>query len=349
MSNHVERPYAGRAGLYAAHRWDYAPAAVRFVVTEAGLGPDSRVADLGSGTGMLARHLVAHTGIVFGVEPDPEMRGPAEEALAAEPSFRSVAATAEATGLPGGSIDLITVGQALHWFDAEQAKGEMLRILKPGGRLAVLWNHTDSPALSEAIGQLPGWGALRPGRHRVDDLLPVYFGAGGCVRRDYRVCRTEEWEGFLGVLLSAAGAPLEGDPAFPAFRDAARQVFDRFSTEGALQVDVVTEAAVGRPTPAAGEDANGAARHRGSTWNFRALIALLAIAALLQFTFLPCLCAIGTAKSAYALAFDILIATRMLIAWLIGESNRGWIFYAVLTITSPLWIELASRIVIGPH
>ena len=136
----------------------------------------------------------------------------------------------------------------------------MRRILKPDGRLAVLWNHTDSPALSAALRQLPGWGPLRPGRHRVDDLLPVCFAAGQCTQKHFRVHHTEGWDSFFGALLSAAGAPLEGAPAFSAFRDAAKQAFDRLATGGLLYVDVVTEVAIGPLAPAAVDRASGPAR-----------------------------------------------------------------------------------------
>jgi SAM-dependent methyltransferase len=246
MSGHAARPYEGRAELYAAHRWDYARDAVQFVLAATDLGADSCVADLGSGTGMLARHLVPHAGAVCGIEPDPDMRRVAEDALGCTSSFRSIAASAEDTGLPDGSIDLVTVGQALHWFGPDRARAEVLRILKPQGWLAVFWNRGHLADLSRAVEQLPGWRVPGCGRQRVEDLLPAYFGPNGYTRRHYRMRRCEDWQGFLGGLLSAAGAPREGDPAFPAFRDAAREVFSRFSVGGVLHVDVVTEVALGR-------------------------------------------------------------------------------------------------------
>jgi len=65
----------------------------------------------------------------------------AEQSFVGQPLFRSVAGTAEATGLGTASVDLVVVGQAFHWFDMEQARREFLRILRPGGGAAIVWNE----------------------------------------------------------------------------------------------------------------------------------------------------------------------------------------------------------------
>jgi len=67
-------------------------------------------------------------------------------ALAEQPGFISIDATAEATGLPDASVDLVTAGQAFHWFEAEAARAEFRRILRPGGGAALIWNGRDKSA-----------------------------------------------------------------------------------------------------------------------------------------------------------------------------------------------------------
>ena len=57
------------------------------------------------------------------------------------PKLKIVAGTAEATALPDHSIDLITVAQAMHWFDLGKTRAEFARILKRGGYCAILYNH----------------------------------------------------------------------------------------------------------------------------------------------------------------------------------------------------------------
>ena len=77
---------------------------------------------------------------VYGVEPNARMREVAERRFHAQPQFVSVAGAAEATSLPDHVAHLITVGQALHWFDLDQARQEFARVLAPDGWVALAWN-----------------------------------------------------------------------------------------------------------------------------------------------------------------------------------------------------------------
>src|SRR5262249_29622689 len=105
------------------------------------LSADARVADIGSGTGLLSAMLLAAGYEVFGVEPNAEMRHAGEEILRDEARFHSVAGRAEETGLPAASIDMVTAGQAFHWFDRPRARAEFNRILKPPGWVMLAWNE----------------------------------------------------------------------------------------------------------------------------------------------------------------------------------------------------------------
>ncbi|WP_431217764.1 class I SAM-dependent methyltransferase [Puia sp. P3] len=57
------------------------------------------------------------------------------------PGFVSVDGTAEATGLPDSSIDLIVAGRAFHWFDRAPTRKEFVRISRPGATVALIWNE----------------------------------------------------------------------------------------------------------------------------------------------------------------------------------------------------------------
>ena len=75
--------------------------------------------------------------MVYGVEPNDEMRALGEKFLSAWKNFVSVKGTAERTGLKDRSVDLVTAGQALHWFDREECRKEFVRILTTGNVLIV--------------------------------------------------------------------------------------------------------------------------------------------------------------------------------------------------------------------
>ena len=121
-------------GAYAAARPSYPDEAVAWLVPD-----DARdVVDLGAGTGKLTAGLAARGNLrVTAVEPDDLMRGALAAAL---PTVTAVAGTAEGTGLPDASADLVAVGQAWHWFDSLAATREVRRVLRRGGRLALVWN-----------------------------------------------------------------------------------------------------------------------------------------------------------------------------------------------------------------
>ena len=131
-----KRRFSGRAGNYERHRPGYPAEVLTFIEAACGLSKTSVVGDVGSGTGLLSGLFLENGYHVFGVEPNREMHEAAERRLMSCPRFRSVA-PAEATALPAASVDLVTCG---NWFDVEPARAEFLRVLKPGGRVAVLLN-----------------------------------------------------------------------------------------------------------------------------------------------------------------------------------------------------------------
>ncbi|ATG50962.1 SAM-dependent methyltransferase [Brachybacterium vulturis] len=134
----------------------------RVPVREAdGMACGPRAVDLGAGTGKLSWALVDRGLEVTAVDPSVAMletarrRDPSTATNAALPSAAARApgpsagtlttrvATAEATGLPTGSAELVTVAQAWHWFDARAASAEVARLLTAGGVLALVWNRLD--------------------------------------------------------------------------------------------------------------------------------------------------------------------------------------------------------------
>jgi SAM-dependent methyltransferase len=138
------------ADAYERGRPGYPDEAVRWL---AGDTPCD-VVDLGAGTGKLTRSLVAAGHRVTAVEPLPEML---ELLPAAAPGAFAMLGSAEVIPLPDASADVITAAQAFHWFDHDVALPEIARVLRPHGRLALVWNTRDDRGpwvseLSRAIG-----------------------------------------------------------------------------------------------------------------------------------------------------------------------------------------------------
>jgi SAM-dependent methyltransferase len=96
------------------------------------------VLDLAAGTGRLTHELALRFAHVVAVEPNDEMRG----VLAGRSGdIRVLAGTAERMPLPDEFADAVFVGDAFHWFDGEAAVAEIARVVRPGGGVALLWNH----------------------------------------------------------------------------------------------------------------------------------------------------------------------------------------------------------------
>ncbi|MFE9654090.1 class I SAM-dependent methyltransferase [Micromonospora sp. NPDC006431] len=126
------------AAEYDRFRPRYPEAALRWALD--GLAVPGTVVDLGAGTGILSRGVLALGHEVVPVEPDPGMRA---QLAVATPGTTALAGSAEAMPLPDGSADAVLVGQAYHWFDKEPAHAEIARVLCPGGVFAPIWNTRD--------------------------------------------------------------------------------------------------------------------------------------------------------------------------------------------------------------
>ncbi|MCA8956226.1 MAG: class I SAM-dependent methyltransferase [Planctomycetes bacterium] len=129
--------FSDRAADYARYRPSYPPAAIDAILAGLAAPESLTVADVGAGTGIFARLLAERGARVLAVEPNAAMRDAAQPHSRVEWSD----GTGEATGLAPQCCDLVTVAQAFHWFDQPIALREFQRILRGGGRLAVVWNR----------------------------------------------------------------------------------------------------------------------------------------------------------------------------------------------------------------
>lgn len=99
-----------------------------------------QVLDLGAGTGKLTTRLVERGLDVVAVDPIPDMLEVLRTSL---PETRALLGTAEEIPLEDNSVDVVLVAQAWHWVDPERAIPEVARVLRPGGRLGLVWNTRD--------------------------------------------------------------------------------------------------------------------------------------------------------------------------------------------------------------
>src|SRR5438105_3150063 len=123
MSDSIER-FSSRVDNYAKYRPRYPELLLDLLSAKCELTPETTVADVGSGTGLLTKLFLPNGNRVFAIEPNSGMRRIAEAACQSFPNFISVDARAEATTLENRSVDLVTAAQAFHWFDQVRARQE---------------------------------------------------------------------------------------------------------------------------------------------------------------------------------------------------------------------------------
>lgn len=246
MMNSKER-FSDRVDKYVKYRPSYPQDAIAYLYNIVGFRPDSEIADIGAGTGIFSKLLVERGSHVIAVEPNLAMREAAEKELGREPNYRSVSGSAEATGLPDGSVDFIVCAQAFHWFDRSAAQYEFYRILKPGGKAVLIWNSRltqGTPFLEEYEQLLQKFGTdYEKVKHTniSKESLFSFFKDGGPQEVRFTNGQSFDFEQLRGRLLSSSYSPLQGHPNYEPMMADLRNLFDRNNRDGKVVFEYETQ------------------------------------------------------------------------------------------------------------
>ncbi len=245
--------FSGRVERYIAFRPSYPKELLLFMKDELGLAESHSIADVGSGTGLLSKLFLDNGNIVYGVEPNAEMRAAAEAWLEDEPGFRSISGRAEEMPpLKDHEVDYIVAGQAFHWFDAAAARGEFGRILKPGGWVVLVWNRRrikGTPFAAAYEDFVLRWGTdyeeVRS-RYGAAGPLDELFGESGYDVRTFANRQELDYAGLEGRVLSASYIPGPTDPNYSTMLEDLRGLFDTNARDGKVVMELDTEAFFGQ-------------------------------------------------------------------------------------------------------
>jgi SAM-dependent methyltransferase len=243
--------FSSRVADYIRYRPSYPDGLIPLLERECGLHPEARVADIGSGTGLLSQLFLRFGCEVWGVEPNAEMRLAGERLLAAEPRFRSLQGRAEQTGLPDDSVDFVTAGQAFHWFDAPAARSEFRRILKPLGWVVLVWNErlVEGRFLEEYEALLHRYSAdySQVDHRRMDaGVMDEFFGAGMWRAAALPNEQLFDLEGLMGRLNSSSYAPAAGTEAYDRITEALAKLFAECRQDGVVAFRYETKVYMGQ-------------------------------------------------------------------------------------------------------
>lgn len=245
--NHTGR-FDGKGDLYAKARPKYADALFDHIKNTLHIPAGSVFADIGSGTGIFTEQLLACGYRVYAVEPNADMRQKAEERLSDNAAFTSVNGTERETHLPHNSVDFVTAAQAFHWFDAAAFRTECQRILKPGGKIMLVYNSRDEEAeCVKALAELrrkyaPDFPGFSNG---ISDQACRAFFDGGC--EVFRADNSQIYNrrGYIDRVLSSSYSLREGAPGYTVYLEDINRLFDRFSVNGFITVPTDTVAYIG--------------------------------------------------------------------------------------------------------
>ncbi|KND58301.1 Methyltransferase [Candidatus Burkholderia verschuerenii] len=141
MTQHVHptasQGYTSDADSYVRGRPDYPPELAGWLTDTLGLGPGACVIDLGAGTGKFTPRLVQTGARVIAIEPVDTMRARLAATL---PAVEALAGSAQSIPLDDASVDAVVCAQSFHWFASRESLDEIHRVLKPGGKLGLVWN-----------------------------------------------------------------------------------------------------------------------------------------------------------------------------------------------------------------
>lgn len=203
----------------------------------AGAGPRD-VVDLGAGTGKLTRSLVAVGHRVTAVEPLPDML---EQLRGAVPQATAVSGSAEAIPLAGASADVVVCAQAFHWFEHGAALPEIARVLRPGGRLALVWNTRDDrqPWVARLSDEVIG-------RETVEDrdaAEPIDASGlfGPVERATFSFVQPLDRDRLLDLILSRSYCAVRPEAERAPVLERAGRIFDEHAVNGTIELRYLTE------------------------------------------------------------------------------------------------------------
>ena len=247
-----EKLFTGKAALYKKFRPSYPKELLDYLYSKIGFTEESVIADVGAGTGIFTRLLLERGSKVYAVEPNEDMRETSKKDLSEYIKYVSFNAAAENTGLGDASIDFVTVAQAFHYFDRELFKQECRRILRPGGKVIIIWNNIDSDCdvtckSSDIIERYRIHN--KSGQQRSGNLYDYsdFYANGVYEYKTFRNDFYESRENFLGGNLSASYAPREdSEPEqYHGFVKELNELFNEYSEHGILHIPQITRSYAG--------------------------------------------------------------------------------------------------------
>lgn len=237
--------FTTKAEKYSKYRPGYPEELIKFLIQSTHLQNDSVVVDIGCGTGILTKQLLDHGIKTIGVEPNKEMYDQAKANLKGY-DCQIVYASAEHTQLNSHIANLITVAQALHWFDLSKFIYEYHRLLKTDGQVAILYNHMDKNDMKVAKfldihrTLCPTYCGFSKGINNHEDIYSEMFGENGFITTEFKNNQVLSYEEYMGYVESLSYSLEPKDKNYQKYKNALNEIFDTYSILGRIELPTTT-------------------------------------------------------------------------------------------------------------
>lgn len=223
-----------------------------YLYSDAGFSRESVIADIGSGTGLFTRLLLERGSRVVAIEPDAPMREVAQRLLNDEfMRFVSLNAKAENTTLFNKSVNHIVCAHSFHRFNIDECKKEFNRILKPEGKVVLIWNNLnyEDEITMEYQQLICKWMAPGCNDDCNDSLLnqvPEFFKQGSYENISFLNPQVVDLNGFKGRFLSNDNIPSQGETAYNEMMEELLMLFERVNRYSKIQICYKTDVHIGQ-------------------------------------------------------------------------------------------------------
>lgn len=255
--------FDGRAKQYSKFRPGYPEPLFQYLRQTVGWDSNHKIADIGAGTGIFTSLLLEQGYDVVAVEPNDDMRNELQQQLQLyKPTACSDSASgeqeadkrlfvspgsAESTKLADASVQGIVCAQSFHWFDAELARAEFMRVLAPQSKVVLLWNQRDieaSPFMSayEALFMKYGeqYSKVKHKQISVENLTPFY-GGNNPTLASFRYEQSFDRDGLIGRIASSSFSLTEQDAQYEAFMNDVNELFAEHEQQGEVTMKYRTD------------------------------------------------------------------------------------------------------------
>ena len=244
--------FSSRVDDYVKYRPHYPVEILDLLAAKCAMTPESVIADIGSGTGILTRLFLENGNPVIGVEPNKEMREAGEEYLTDFARFTSVDGTSEMSRLPAKTVDFILAAQAFHWFDQIKTRAEFQRILNDDGYVVLVWNDRridSTPFLRDYESLLQKFATdYNEINHKNVQDKAVFIAFYGAMPSEATFDNMQHFDfaGLMGRLNSSSYVPGADDPRHARLMQRAKEIFDAHQVKGLVTFEYDTRVYFGR-------------------------------------------------------------------------------------------------------